>query len=76
VYVSKIDQIQCTRIAVDRFFKLASSFDRFFKRPFLLDRLLIGGIEVKCPVLRSAVAPLRLATEGETQEVKNPIFQI
>jgi len=35
----------CIRIAVDRFFKLTSLFDRFFNRAFLLDRLLIGGIE-------------------------------
>jgi len=43
--VSKIDQLQCIIIAVDRFFKLSSSFDRVFKRAFLPDRLLIEGIE-------------------------------
>jgi len=34
------------RIAVDRFFKPTSLFDRFFNRAFLLDRLLTGGIDV------------------------------
>ena len=43
-HVSKIDQLQCIKIAVKRFLKLTSSFDRFFNRSFLLDRLLIGGI--------------------------------
>jgi len=32
-------------IAVDRFFKLTSLFNRVFNRAFLFDRLLIGRIE-------------------------------
>jgi len=34
--VSKIDQLLCMRISVDRFFELTSSFDRFLKRAFYL----------------------------------------
>jgi len=44
--VSKIDQLRCVRIAVDRFSKRTSTFDRFFKGVFLLDRLLIEGIDI------------------------------
>jgi len=32
-------------MAVDRFIKPTSSIDRFFNQAFLLDRLLIGGID-------------------------------
>jgi len=46
-YVWEIDQLQCVGIAVDSFFKLTSLFDRFLKYAFhVLDRLLIGGIEI------------------------------
>ena len=53
-HVSKIDQVKmyvlkidkCTRIAVYRFFNRSSLFDRFLKHVIILDRLLIGGIDL------------------------------
>ena len=43
--VSIIDELLCLYIAVNRFLRRTSSFDRFLKYVFLLDQLLIGGSE-------------------------------
>ena len=45
--VSKNDQLQCIRIAVDRFFKQTLSLDQFLKLAFVPDRFFIGGIDFK-----------------------------
>ena len=42
-YFKNRSSIQCARISVDLSLKLISSFERFFKRAFFLDRLLSEG---------------------------------
>ena len=44
-YVSKNDQLQCIRIAVERFIKWTLSLYRFLKLAFVSYRFFIGEIE-------------------------------
>ena len=44
--VSKADQLQCIRPAVDHFFKWTLSIDRFLKHAFVRDRFFIGWIKI------------------------------
>ena len=58
--VFKVDPLQCIKIAVDRFLKRTSSFERFLKHVFLSDRLLIGFQEKKRALKLRSIETIRL----------------